>query len=163
MDPPRPSPLCPSSYRNARSFPGCLGEIYPQISANSSEYTAALTQRHIGVPPSGWASAEAPSLLRSPPLRGWSPPETVTSRHVGNVPSASPWSSDNPGHTPRVCATHLQGCYSPNLKGLPPSLPGKPVFVFLTDPLAVTKVHVASSTDAALPVSAPLRVGWSRD
>lgn len=156
MDPPRPSPLCPSSYQNARRFPGCLREIYPKILANSSEYTAALTQGHTGVPPLRVGLGEVPSLLHSPLLRGWSPPETMTSRHMGNVPGASPWSSDNPGHTPRVCATHVQGCYSPNLKGLPPSLPGKPVFVLPTDPLAVTKIHVASSTDAALPASAPL-------
>lgn len=160
---PGQAPSAPHPTRMLEVSLDVLGKSTPKISANSSEYAAALTQGHTGVPPSGWASAEAPSLLRSPPLRGWSPPKTVTSRHVGNVPSASPWSSDNPGHTPRVCVTHLQECYSLNLKGLPPSLPGKPVFVFPTEPLAVTKIHIASSTDAALPVSAPLQAEWSHD
>lgn len=153
MDAPRPSPLCLSFYWNARSFPELLREIYPKISANSSKYATALTRGHTRVLPSGWGLAEAPSLLGSPPLRGWSPHQTVTSQHVGNVPSESSWPSDNLGNTPRAAPT-------PNL---PPSLPGKPLSVLPMDLLAVTEIHVASSTDASLLVSVPLQVGWSRD
>ena len=156
MDAPRPSPLCLSFYWNVRSFPGRLREIYPKISANSSKDATALTRGHTRVLPSGWASAEAPSLLGSPPLRGWSPHQTVTSRHVGNVPSAFSWPSDNPGNTPRAPPT-------PNLKGLPAPLPGKPLSVLPTDPLAVTEIQVASPTDAFLLVSVPLQAGWARD
>ena len=32
-----------------------------------------------------------------------------------------------------------------------------------TDLLAVTEIHVASSTDASLLVSVPLQAGWARD
>lgn len=71
--------LCLSFYWNVRSFPVRLREIYPKISANSSKDATALTRGHTRVLPSGWASAEAPSLLGSPPLRGWSPHQTVTS------------------------------------------------------------------------------------